>query len=165
MQHSETVEILNTYLEEKEENEEENEPVTGLPAMQPQPVASMDSKVIKSAQSTPSTDINSQPEQPIFRQAPFPATSSEIVSFYIDKLPFSPVQEKLLRLFRTNGLFLSTEETENFARTNGLFKNRLINDINETCYEHLDDLLIEETEEGYSIEQDYYQSIIVRNER
>ena len=51
-------------------------------------------------------------------------------------------------------------EFETFAKSKGAFKNQLIDSINEICYEHLDDNLIEADDKYYIINQDYYQKIL-----
>jgi hypothetical protein len=69
------------------------------------------------------------------------------------------VQRDLLEIFRKNGLTLGSAEVDAFAKSRGLFRNQLVESINDTCYEALDDVLIEEEEENYSINSDYFQRI------
>src|SRR5690606_7989015 len=57
---------------------------------------------------------------------------------------FSDTQKEFLEYFQKHGLTLSLNEIDDFARSRGLFKNQLVDSINETCYETLDDILIEE---------------------
>ncbi len=73
---------------------------------------------------------------------------------------FADAQRELLDTFQKNGLTLSDEEIELFAKSRGLFKNQLIESVNDTCYEILDDLLIEVDGENYSINSDYFQRIL-----
>lgn len=70
------------------------------------------------------------------------------------------VQAGLLELFAKSNFLITQEEVEGFARSKGLFKNQLIESINEACYETLDDVLIEEEEENYIISESYYQRIL-----
>ena len=51
-------------------------------------------------------------------------------------------------------------EFELFAKSKGAFKNQLIENINDICFERLDDLLIEEDEDYYTINQNYYQKLL-----
>jgi hypothetical protein len=44
----------------------------------------------------------------------------------------------------------------------GLFPGGLIESINESCYEKLDDLLIEEEDENYIMNPGYYQIITAK---
>lgn len=69
------------------------------------------------------------------------------------------VQRDLLEIFRKNGLTLASAEVDSFAKSRGLFKNQLVESINDTCYGELDDVLIEEEEESYSISSNYFQRI------
>jgi hypothetical protein len=48
---------------------------------------------------------------------------------------------------------------ETFAKSNSVMKNQLVESINELCYELLDDVLIEEDDEYYTIDPRYYQKI------
>lgn len=73
---------------------------------------------------------------------------------------FADAQRELLDTFQKNGLTLSDEEIELFAKSRGLFKNQLIESLNDSCYDTLDDLLIEEDGEYYSINPDYLQRIL-----
>ena len=69
-------------------------------------------------------------------------------------------QRELLGTFQRNGLILSAEEIERFTKSRVLFKDQLIESINDICYEVLDDLLIEEDEDNYTINPDYFQRIL-----
>jgi len=70
------------------------------------------------------------------------------------------VQQELLDIFRMEGFILSFERIELFAKSKGQFKNQLIESINDTCYEILDDVLIEEEDKNYTINPDYYNRIV-----
>ena len=48
------------------------------------------------------------------------------------------------------------------AKERGVFKNQLIDSINEACFETIDDVLIEEEEENYVIYEHYYQNILAK---
>jgi len=74
-------------------------------------------------------------------------------------LNFSPVQLKALELFKSNTYRLNFNELELFAKANTIFKNQLINSINEKCFEILDDNLIEEEDNTYTIDEKYYKTI------
>jgi hypothetical protein len=71
----------------------------------------------------------------------------------------SPVAAVLLELFEMSSFQLSADEVDNFCRNEGLFKNTLINGLNEDFYDILDDLLIETDEENYTINPAYFQQI------
>ena len=72
---------------------------------------------------------------------------------------FSPVQRQCLKNFEENSFALSFEAIEAFAKTNGLFKNQLIDGINDRCMDLLEDVLIEEVEEGFEVNENYYKQI------
>lgn len=69
-------------------------------------------------------------------------------------------RQELFNLFITNGYHLNQQEVNIFAQSKGFFKDQFIESINEQYYETLDDLLIEESEEGYILNEDYYKEII-----
>ena len=58
-----------------------------------------------------------------------------------------------------SGFALDPQEVEAFATGRGLFKNQLIEGINDACYEYLDDVLIEEEDDGYVAYKEYFMKI------
>jgi len=74
-------------------------------------------------------------------------------------VPLSPLQVEFLKLF-PDDYTLSASDVEAFALGKGLFKNQLLDSINETCYEVLDDVLIEEDDDQYTINIHYYTQIL-----
>lgn len=74
-------------------------------------------------------------------------------------IEFSQIQSAALSLFTGNGFSVSHSDMETFAKSNGVMKNQLVESINELCYESLDDILIEENDEYYTIDPRYYQKI------
>lgn len=72
---------------------------------------------------------------------------------------FSAIQLGFLdRFAHSNELDLAS--AEEYSREHGVFKNQLIDGINELCYELLDDVLIEESADGYEINPDYFKQIL-----
>jgi hypothetical protein len=71
----------------------------------------------------------------------------------------SVLQLELLTLFQSNNFNLSSETVTAFAQQHGAFKNQLIESINDACIDVLDDVLIEEDGENYTIEPDYFSKI------
>jgi hypothetical protein len=87
-------------------------------------------------------------------------TSINLKSLRLTKLSLNEVQEKLIQMIVSNSFVILQQEVDKFAIENGLFKNQLIDSINEKCSEHLDgEALIEEDEENYTIEKSYYKEI------
>ena len=71
----------------------------------------------------------------------------------------NPVQLGFLDSF-TESFEVELATAEEYAREHGVLKNQLIDGINESCYEILDDVLIEESADGYEINPDYFNQII-----
>ena len=75
-------------------------------------------------------------------------------------MPFKDIHTSTLEIFSKNNFSILQTEFEAFAKSKGAFKNQLIENINDLCYETLDDVLIEEDEEYYTINQNYYQKLL-----
>ena len=126
-----TVELLNNYLQDEEEVVE-NVPVVNS------------SEVESSKTGVESIEIESDPD-----------------NLFVDELDLSLDQRELIGLFTANSFELTQEYLANFCKTRGLRSGPMINDINEICYEILDDMLIEERDEEYlDMNEDYYKMII-----
>ncbi|MCW3111479.1 MAG: hypothetical protein JWQ09_5985 [Segetibacter sp.] len=80
-------------------------------------------------------------------------------SAFISSIAFTPIHTTALELFVKSNFAVAQSELEAFARSKGIFKNQLIESINDTCYEFLDDVLIEEEDDYYTINTNYFQSI------
>jgi hypothetical protein len=130
-QHSGTVELLNEYL--KDDFEDENNSIK-------------------------SQEINNEEIKIEITQK-----SEEISHFaFVNDLAFSPIDILALELFSKNSFSIPQSELEIFAKSKGIFKNQLIESINETCYNFLDDVLIEEEDDYYTINTKYFQRISVQ---
>lgn len=127
-QHSGTVELLNEYL--KDDFEDENNTIK-------------------------SQEISNEEIQIEIIQ------KSEDVhhSAFVSELTFTAMHTTVLELFAKSNFSVSQSELEVFAKSKGIFKNQLIESINDTCYEFLDDVLIEEEEDYYTINTNYFQRI------
>ncbi|MCL9806932.1 hypothetical protein NAT51_15455 [Flavobacterium amniphilum] len=82
------------------------------------------------------------------------------ISIYLNDFPFKPIHTSALEIFVKNNFSMLQSEFEDFAKSKGAFKNQLIESINEMCYEILDDVLIEEDEDYYTIDNNYYQKLL-----
>lgn len=130
-QHSGTVELLNEYL--KDDFEDENNSIK-------------------------SQEINNEEIKIEITQK-----SEEISpSAFVSDLTFSPIHISALELFSKCNFSIPQSELEIFAKSKGIFKNQLIESINETCYDFLDDVLIEEEDDYYTINTNYFQRISVQ---
>lgn len=127
-QHSGTVELLNEYL--KDDFEDENNTIK-------------------------SQEINNEEIKIEITQ------KSEFIphSAFVSDLLFSPIHLLALELISKSNFSIPQSELEVFAKSNGIFKNQLIESINETCYDYLDDVLIEEEDDYYTINPNYFQRI------
>lgn len=127
-QHSGTVKLLNEYL--KDDFEDENNSIK-------------------------SQEINNEEIKIEIMQKSEETSHSAFVS----DLTFSPIHISALELFSKSNFSIPQSELEIFAKSKGIFKNQLIESINETCYDFLDDVLIEEEDDYYTINTNYFQRI------
>ena len=130
-QHSGTVELLNEYL--KDEYEDENNTIK-------------------------TQEINSEEVSIEITQK----TDEVHQSIYICDFAFTQIHTTVLEIFAKSNFSVSQSELETFAKSKGVFKNQLIESINEVCYENLDDVLIEEEDEYYTINPNYYQRLLAK---
>jgi predicted ATP-binding protein involved in virulence len=72
----------------------------------------------------------------------------------------SEIQVETLNLFSKRGFTLSINEFDIFVKSRGVFKNSLLDSINEIYFDLLDDVLIEEDEEAITLTETYYSKII-----
>ncbi|SKA36298.1 TerB-C domain-containing protein [Chitinophaga eiseniae] len=79
---------------------------------------------------------------------------------FMASVQLSMHQQELLSLFKDHQYHLTTTQVTTYAKSRNLFRNQLVESINDCCYEELDDNLIEETEDRYEVNEFYYQKII-----
>lgn len=130
-QHSGTVELLNEYL--KDDYEDENNTIK---------TEEINNEEIKIEITQKSNEIQHSP--------------------YLSDIAFTPIHITALELFSKSNFSVSEIEFESFAKSQGVFKNQLIESINEICYDFFDDVLIEEEDEYYTINSNYFQRILVQ---
>lgn len=86
---------------------------------------------------------------------------SDLAHPFIEEIDLSLDQRELIGLFTTNSFELTQDQITDFCKARGLRSGPIINDVNEICYEILDDTLIEERDEEYlDMNEDYYKMII-----
>jgi hypothetical protein len=83
-------------------------------------------------------------------------------SSFEDSVNFTEIQQEILEIFSKANLSILQSDFEIVARSKGMFKNQLIESINEICYETLDDVLIEEDEDFYIINENYFNQILAK---
>jgi hypothetical protein len=131
LQHSGTVELLNEYL--KDDFEDENNSIKAQ-------------------------EINNEEIKIEIIQKSDESSHSPFIS----ELTLSTIHISALELFSKNNLLISQSELEVFAKSKGIFKNQLVESINEACYEFFDDILIEEEDDCYIINSNYYKRISIK---
>lgn len=127
--HSGTVELLNEYL--NDEYEDENNSIK---------MQEINSEEMKIEIASKSENIRN--------------------SIFKNEINLTQIHTNILERFAHNDFSLSGKELDTFAKTNRVFKNQLIESINDNCYEYLDDVLIEEEQEKYVLNRNYYQRIL-----
>ena len=151
-QHAGTVELLNAYLQD--------EPAPATPSATTPATPKKKGK----APGPQASAIVAVPPKNAAAKA-LKATKASVETAAAAGPAFAPglslnaVQQDLLQLFAARKLALSQAEVEGFAKGRAALRNQLINGLNEACYELLDDVLIEETADGYAIYAPYYQKI------
>lgn len=125
-QHSGTVELLNEYL--KDDFDDENN------AIKSQEISNEEIQIIQKKEEAHQ-------------------------SSFVSELCFTTIHTATLELFAKSNFSISQEDFEVFTKSKGVFKNSLIESINDTCYEFLDDVLIEEEEDYYTINANYFHRI------
>lgn len=91
------------------------------------------------------------------------STSEENKLIFMPEIHLDNVQEALVEKIIQNSFKISQSEVDKYATANGMFKNQLIDSINEACNEYLDgEALIEEDDENYTIEESYYMEVANR---
>lgn len=83
-------------------------------------------------------------------------------STYTNDIIFTQIQTATLEIFAKNNFSVSQSDLEVFAKSKGVFKNQLIESINDICYENLEDVLIEEEVDQYILNPNYYQRLLAK---
>ncbi|MCW8309917.1 hypothetical protein K7A41_01630 [Sphingobacterium sp. InxBP1] len=126
-----TVELLNNYLQDEEELVEKPTIVYSTPTEKP------------------------TIEKETFEVEPDPA------NLFIDEIDLALHHREIIVEFTRSEFTLTQEQISNYCAAKGLRSGPTINDINERCYELLDDNLIEERDDEYlDMNEDYYKMII-----
>ena len=140
-QHAGTVELLNEYLQD--------EAVASAKPAEPGK-ATAPAKTAKTAKTRKLT-----PKQPKTSAAPVPAAAGNLA----ESLGLSGPQQALLQFFAAHQFTLALAQMEALAKAHGVLRNQLIDGLNDACNALLDDVLIEETGEGYTIYEPYFRKI------
>ena len=141
-QHAGTVELLNEYLRD------DDAPATPPPPPPAKPKATKEVKAAKAPKALRSPKLAKT-------AAPAALAAGEFAA----GLALTDAQQALLLLFAARGLALPQAEVEAFAQRYGTLRNQLIDGINDACHELLDDVLIEESGDDYTIYEVYYRRL------
>lgn len=89
-------------------------------------------------------------------------TIDKKTTIFKPEINLNNVQEQLIENIVANSFVIHQSQVDEYAIRNGIFKNQLIDSINEVCAEYLDgEALIEEDDENYVIEKSYYKEIVL----
>lgn len=102
-------------------------------------------------------DVESELDTSLLEQL---ATKPKQENLFNEELGYNTYEIELLQMIQNFNNEITRELVEEFASENGVFVDSLINNINEKTYELIDDNLIEEQEDTYTIEEQYYQNIL-----
>ncbi|WP_326983567.1 tellurite resistance TerB C-terminal domain-containing protein [Chryseobacterium sp. MYb264] len=82
------------------------------------------------------------------------------ISKYLEELNFTEIQCEILTRFEKHSFTIFQNDLKDFIQSKNLFMGSAIDSINEVCYEILDDVLIEEEDEYFTINTDYYKKLL-----
>lgn len=142
-----TVELLNEYLADED-------------------LSTIEETAAYKAQSGPAGPADPEEDEPAYpnpapsTQPPRSGNAQPLTSRYLGSIPLNPTQIQLLDAFEQRGFSIDAEDLEIFAREHKTFRNQLINSLNEAFFETLDDSLIEEEEDQYTINKEYFKHIL-----
>lgn len=129
-QHSGTVDLLNEYLQD--EYEDENIVITS------EEIANKDEVQI---------NIVSKNLEPVH-------------SKYLNEISLTEMQTGVLGIFEKNSFNISQSDLEDYLKDQNLLMSSTVDAINEVCFDVLDDVLIEEDNDYFTINTDYYKKLL-----
>ncbi|WP_262152677.1 tellurite resistance TerB C-terminal domain-containing protein [Chryseobacterium foetidum] len=83
-----------------------------------------------------------------------------VSSKYLHCLNLNDTQQEVLDYFEKNGMNILQSDFEDFMRTKQLFVSATLESINDTLYDVLDDVLIEEDEDYFIINNEYFKKLL-----
>lgn len=79
---------------------------------------------------------------------------------YREELNLTDVHQEVLNLFEKQSFNIPQNEMSTFLRSKNLFMGAVIDSVNDLCYETLDDILIEEEDDYFTMNTDYYKKLL-----
>ncbi|PXV67367.1 TerB-like protein [Dysgonomonas alginatilytica] len=104
--------------------------------------------------------LNEYLEDDEFAEVKVTPVMESVVSSSSISIDFNIIQIEFLEMFVFQSYILSFAEVDVFANSKGVFKSQLIDGINDLCYDLLDDMLIEEAEDNYILNEQYYKKVM-----
>lgn len=89
-----------------------------------------------------------------------PQFEPSLNSKFILELNLSEIQQDVLELFEKSNYSLLQADLQQFLKDKNLMMGSVIDSINEICFEILDDVLIEEDGDYFTISPNYYKKIL-----
>lgn len=89
-------------------------------------------------------------------------TKSEFENPFANGVTLNQIQTEAIFLFTKSSFRISQTDIDSYCKSKSIFKSQLIDSINESCYETLDDALIEEDGETYILNENYYKKITAK---
>lgn len=129
-QHSGTVDLLNEYLQD--EYEDDNIVITS------EGIANKDEVLINI----------------------IPKNHEPLHSKYLNEISLTEVQKGVLGVFEKNSFNISHSDLEEYLKDQNLLMSSTVDAVNEVCFDVLDDVLIEEDDDYFTINTDYYKKLL-----
>lgn len=92
-------------------------------------------------------------------EEPIRVKEQEIEIKNTGKSEMSLIQTEFIDFFISKSYKLNNSEIDTFANSKGVFKSQLIDGFNEKYFDQLDDFLIEEVDDYFVLNKDYYRQI------
>ncbi|GAB0157153.1 hypothetical protein CHRYSEOSP005_24230 [Chryseobacterium sp. Alg-005] len=86
--------------------------------------------------------------------------TESVISKFNSDLLLSELQKEILEIFEKNSFSIPRNELEEVLKSKNQMMSSVIDSINESCYEALDDVLIEEDDDYFTIFPDYYKKLL-----
>ncbi len=87
------------------------------------------------------------------------SVNEEKKSPFVDGISLTENQAHVINLFVEKSFEIPANDINLYCKGRGVFRNQLIESINESCYDILDDLLIEEGVDNFTMNEGYYKKI------
>lgn len=83
-----------------------------------------------------------------------------VSSKFLNELNLSELQKEVLEIIEKNSFSISQTELEDLLKSRSQMMSSVVDSINENCFETFDDVLIEEEDEYFTINENYYKKLL-----